>query len=208
MRKGGNDMSVYEFQIGDIVKVKGFNEKVEYFIVTDTADFTQEGATKPDIECEIGQIFPITSKFELFNLNQDRLELVAGKKTKENAMMIDFIIKERQVRLGEYGEPMFVTVVKHNLGEIEFEEGITMKVAEPSKKVAKPRFGERELKALMNDDTGEKRLKLYIERMDTHLELLHKAIQENNEENIELQKYQLEQVRQELMKLEYFGLKQ
>jgi hypothetical protein len=123
-------------------------------------------------------------------------------------MMIDFIIKERQVRLGEYGEPMFVTVVKHNLGEIEFEEGVTMKVAEPSKKVAKPRFGERELKALMNDDTGEKRLKLYIERMDTHLELLHKAIQENNEENIELQKYQLEQVRQELMKLEYFGLKQ
>jgi hypothetical protein len=201
-------MSVYEFQIGDIVKVKGFNEKVEYFIVTDTADFTQEGATKPDIECEIGQIFPITSKFDLFNLNQDRLELVAGKQTKENAMMIDFIIKERQVKLGEYGEPMFVTVIKHNLGQIEFEEGVTMKVAEPIRKNARPKFGERELKALMNDKTGEKTMEVYIERMDTHLELLHKAIQENDEEAIELQKYQLDQVRLKLMQLEYFGLKQ
>jgi hypothetical protein len=205
-------MSVYEFHIGDIVKVKGFNDKVEYFVVTDTADFTKEGATKPDIECEIGQIFPITRKFELFTLNQDRLEIVARRKTKENTMMIDFIIKERQVKLGEYGEPMFIQVVKHNLGEIEFEEGVTMKVAEPKRKsnlpaVAKPKFGEREIKALLNDDTTQKQMEVYIERLDLHLELLHQAMQDNDEETIELQKYQLEKVRQKLMELEYFGLK-
>lgn len=201
-------MSVYKFKIGDIVKVKGYTG-VDYFIVTDRADFTKVNATKPDIECEIGQVFPVMRDFETFSMNQDKLELVAGRETNENAMIVNFVIKERQMKLGEYGEPMFVSVIKHNLGLVTHEDGMVMRVAQPPKQHKKPkRKFEDRINEILADNTAEKKIEEYAKDMDVHLELLYKAIQEDDKKEIEIQKNQLLTIRQELMKLEYFSFKQ
>jgi hypothetical protein len=198
-------MSTYEFKIGDIVKVKGFNETMEYFIVTDTIDFTKKGADKPDIECEIGQIFPVTNNFEVFSLNQDRLEIVARKNMKENKMMIDFVIKERQNVLGDYNEPVFLQIIKNNLGQVATNyQPVVAPINKPA--IVKPKFGEREIKKILDDTKTQDEIDAYVEHMDIHLSLLHTAIENNDEDDINFQKTQLEKVRQRLMELEYFQL--
>lgn len=185
-------MSVYEFKIGDIVKFKKFDEVYDYFIVTDVIDFTKKGATTPDIECEVGQIMPITRHSEFFNPNQNELQIVARVGTKENAIMIDFVIKERAVR-GFDGELPFM----HHSSSTETS----------SKKIpSKDKFNKDKMEAMIKSNAGENKIEEYIEYMDKCLELLHQAIIDGDKEDIELQKSQLKKVRQELMELEYFSL--
>jgi hypothetical protein len=202
-----------EFKIGDIVKLKATQE-IAYFIVTDVADFTQEGAELPDIECEVGQIYPVTVSFELELLNQNHLEIVARHETKESRMMLDFLKKERE-KLGVFDKPIYIDIIDYNLGRVEFEEieltdGTKVSVVEPSKKnypmVISPKFGEREIKSILKDTHIEDAIDTYAERMDTHLDLLNIALQEGDTEEIEFQKSQLEKVRQKLMEFEYFKL--
>jgi hypothetical protein len=205
-------MPMQEFKTGDIVKVKGF-QQIEYYIVTDVVDFSKEGDEMPDIECEIGRIYPVSHNFSLDLVNQNKLEMVAKYDSKESKMMLDFLKKERE-KLGMFDKPVYMDIVEINLGLVEFEEvelkdGSKVSVVEPNgyPTVIRPKFGEREIKRLLSDTTTEEQMEIYAERMDTHLDLLHKALNDGDKEEVDFQKEQLEKVRQKLMELEYFGLK-
>lgn len=201
-----------DFGIGDIVKFKGYSD-VEYYIVTDIIDFTEEGDENPDIECELGQIFPVENNFSLDLINQDKLELLSKFNTKENDMMIDFLIKERE-KLGIFGKPIYMDIVENNLGilDLEEEDAPVKEAVKPEKSkniypsIAKPRFGEKEIKRILDDTKADEKTNTYSERMNVHLDLLNKAMNDGDEKEVEFQKAQLEKVRNKLMELEYFKM--
>jgi hypothetical protein len=200
-----------EFKIGDIVKLKS-TQDITYFIVTDVVDFSKEGDEQPNIECEVGQIYPVDKRFSLNLVNQENLEIVARYNTKESKMMLDFLKRERE-KLGMFDYPIYIDIVKHNLGQVEFEEielkdGTKASVVEPAKKnspiTIKPKFGEKEIKAILKDTQAQDEIDTYVEYMDAYLDLLNKALQNGDKKEIEFRKSQLEKVRQKLMELEYF----
>lgn len=178
--------------VGDIVSIWGAGEEEYYYIVVDVIDFTQEFDESPQVECEIKMIHPITKDPHSNYINQNDLVLVAKVGTKDYNLLIDYINQERK-RLGfHYGKIAFG---EFNIGETKLHN-------EP--KENKIRFGKKEIQAILNNDENDRKIKEYTEKLDEHLQLLSKAIEAGDKEEVELQKTKLEIIRVELEKLEYF----
>jgi hypothetical protein len=193
-----------DFQLGDIVRIKRFSDRV-YYMVTDVADFSVEGDEQPDIECELIRIFPVSAITHVEMLDQNELALVAGKEDKEHDIILNFIRKERSMR-GIHGEPDWETRIKLTNTPAYQEEVNGYKEVTPPVVVKK--VTANDIKRIVEDDTTDKQIEIYVERMDTHLTLLHIAIKNNQPQEIELQKSKLKEVRNKLMELEYFQMAQ
>lgn len=211
-----------KFELGDIVKV-GQSRTEEYFIVTDVADFTMDAEDSyPDIDYELYRIYPVSRGSVVQIESQDMLRIVAKNGVKEHKMMIDYIMKEREIK-GIFGEPDFSRrirltdtpayqeEVEKSLRKDEYKGELKEKLQAEIEinKVEEPqpaKFGEEDFDNLWNSDIGQKQVDDLLAKMDTHLDLLHKAKAKNNHKDVAFQKEQLEKVRQGLMELEYFQL--
>src|SRR5690606_15026489 len=95
-----------KFGVGDIVKERGCSDDI-YYVIIDTYDFTEEDSNNIDIDYEVMQIFPVDNDDYVTTFHQDSIEMVAKFETRENDSIVNFILRERQVKLNDYSEPMF-----------------------------------------------------------------------------------------------------
>lgn len=176
-----------EFKKGDIVKWKNI-VAVEYFVVEDVLDLSLEEDEQPYIEYEIAQIFPVKKDMKTDVVHPEHLELVAKEEDGTHYQnIIDFVKRERE-RKGWFDTPKKPPVKKP--------------------KEIKVKFGEKEIKKILSDTKADKQLDAYLGKMDMHLKLLHKAIEKDDMNAIDLHKQKLEEIRQKLMELEYFQMEE
>lgn len=189
-----------KFNVGDIVSMKMLQGEEHYYMVIGETDLTKKGDKKLDVDYDIVIIYPIENNPVIETMIHDELKLEAEYKSKEYELILQDVARKRE----HLGLPTFPKSINHVIGEdnVNKPKKLALPPATPKKK-----FGMKEINAIMRDNHGEKKIEVYKEKMDTHLELLHKAIEEGNEEQIKLQKGQLEKVRQTLMELEYFPFK-
>lgn len=112
---------------GDIVKQR-FAKSVEYFIVTDMADFSQNGDGS-EMVYEVMRIYPITLTSKIANFDEKQLELIGKGNEKQGRMMLDYVIKERLKR-GWRDEPDFLIAMSQNLKANKLNKAIPPKLDE------------------------------------------------------------------------------
>jgi hypothetical protein len=198
-------MSDKKFDVGDIVKYDGNDEA--YYIITDMMDFTEESDEQPDIDYELMSIFPIkpASDIEMVRHAECVLKRVAvygGKKYYD----IMESVEQQRVEMGHEGAPEYLVRLFDNLPLKAKNNGKSLQSKPKFKKVTTTVYDEKEIKRILADEEPSKKMNAFAEKMDLHLDLLHKAMEEGNSVEVDFQKDQLEKVRQTLMELEYFTL--
>ena len=220
-------------ELGDIVKLKDRygNDGLDgaYYIITDYADFTEESDEQPDVDCEMMQVYPALETPEIAIIHIEKIEIVCANGDAEYEIMLKHIAKDRE-RNGWYDEPEYFAYLKTN-GTPEYrkllneiiqggnatpllnkrswykQDGTRFKTNTSTKNNnVKQEYNEKDIAEILADETSQNQIEVYTERLDNHLDLLHKAILENDAGQIDLQKSKLEEVRRTLMELEYFTL--
>lgn len=185
-----------KFKLGDIVNLKLLGE-AHYYIITGFTDYTQEDDEQPDIDCDMILIYPISKLEVVETINQEELNLVAGFKSKDYNVLMDYISRERE-RMGIFIEPEYLRIVNHD------GKPVVNKTKKVERKMTN--FGEKDIQKMMNNNDAEIKIETFVGKMNDHLDLLSKAIEEENTDEINSQKEHLEEVRKTLMELEYFQL--
>lgn len=204
------------FKKGDIVKMKLLGD-AHYYMVTEILGQLVEDGEFISADYEIMLLFPISKTISIENMIHEELEEVAGYESRDYELIMDYIIKERN-RQGIFTFPKKIedialgvdntSIHKDKTKAEPTKQAIEPKEAKPSVKAKKveKKFGMNEIDAILKDTTLQDKMDLNVEKMDAHLELLSKAIKEDNLEEIESNKKALEEIRQTLMELEYFQL--
>lgn len=107
------------FDFGDIVKPKFGLGGVEYYIITDVNDFSQDNDGS-DMNYELMRIFPISKASKVDNLDDKRIEIIAKGDTKDARLILDFVMKKR-IEKGWRDTPDFETVLFHNMKLVKGE---------------------------------------------------------------------------------------
>jgi predicted GNAT family acetyltransferase len=191
--------------VGDIVSIHGYENDV--FVVADsTIDEHFEDYEDEEIEYEVHRIFPIYDDEALASIlvvvDEDISGCLARAGTQYAFDMYAHTIKKRQ-ELFIYREPEWLRMIGFSLKDFtnDIEDG---KISAPNRKPVK--FNKDAFTRMMSSEEAEDKIEIFTEKMDTHLTLLHKALQEENQKEIDFQKEQLGKVRDELMQLEYFKM--
>lgn len=100
------------FSYGDIVKPKFGSNGIEYYIVTDVADFSKKNDGS-DMCYEVMRIFPIAKVTKVISFDEKQIELQAKGKTKDSKLIIDFVMKKRAEK-GWTETPDFEAHIYHN----------------------------------------------------------------------------------------------
>ena len=190
-----------QFGLGDIVSLKLLGEK-HYYIVVDHVDYSQESDEQPNIKNGVMLIYPVIQIPKVEYVDEKELVHVAKFKSKDYVMLMQYIKKERE-RAGWFVQPEYLRIVGDDTIKYAKNGGVVKAVKPPENKA---KFGDTEIRRILNSNHTEIVMEEYVNRMNTHLDLLSLAIANGDENNIELQKEQLEKVRQKLMELEYFKL--
>lgn len=201
------------YNIGDIVKLKMLEGDNHYYMVTDFVDFSVKDGDNPlsiyevgkkkrlDVDYEIVLIHPVEDNPPIENTMHDELTRIATFKSREYDLIIDYMYKER-FKMGYSSVPQNI---KHVMGGMSAKP--TKKKTVKNPKVKSTKFGMAEINDILNDDSADEKIKEFIKEMDKHLDLLGKAMKDEGEEEIKVQKERLEEIRQTLMELEYFPFK-
>lgn len=193
------------FEIDDIVKFIWTDDGNYYFKIVDISDFSfidEHDDIIEDFEYKLERIYPITN-INIFEFGtHEELDIVAKNNSSEHKLIIEYIeeIKESYSKYSHEDKDKDKDNFKH------VTETKNDKNNKNNKKKKSIKFGEKEIKKILDNDKADILMEEYIGRMNTHLELLSKAISEDNLEKINFQKEQLKKVRDVLMELEYFGL--
>lgn len=190
-----------QFRLGDIVKSKVLGEE-HYHIVVDHVDYSQESDEQPNVKVGTMLIYPVIQNPKIEYMSENELLHVAKFKSKDYKLLMEYIKKERE-RFGLFVQPEYLRIVGDDTIKYANNDGTVKQVMPPEKKV---KFGNVEIRKILNNNHTEIVIEEYVGRMNIHLDLLSMAIANDDEKNTELQKQQLEKVRQKLMELEYFKL--
>ena len=197
-----------KFNIGDIVKLKLLGD-AHYYMITDSIDLTQKGEEEIDVDYDMVIIYPIIENPIIETMIHDELEVVAEFESRDYQLLLDYIMRERQI-LGysvlpqDVGRIVVGRATKRQ-EPIDYAKDINQ-VKKPIKKDKKVEFGLKEIDAIMKDEVGQNNINLQRERMDIHLDLLHKAMGNDDKKQIDFHKEKLAEIRLILMELEYFNL--
>src|SRR6185437_7721859 len=164
--------------------------EAHYYIITGFTDYTQEDDEQPDIDCDMILIYPISKLEVVETINQEELNLVARFKSKDYNVLMDYISRERE-RMGIFIEPEYLRIVNHD------GEPVVNKTKKVERKMTN--FGERDIQRMMDNNDAEIKIETFVGKMNDHLDLLSKAIEEENTDEINSQKEHLEEVRKTLM---------
>lgn len=204
-------MNNKRFNVGDIVRLKLLGD-AHYYIVTDFIDFSVD-EKDINVNYEIVLIYPVLENPKIENMIHKELVGVANFKSNDYKVLMDYIIRERIARgfkdipdniehviLGEVKKPKLTGGEKNELMPIN-------KYLKPTKPKAKPKkFGIKEINEILNDTKVDDRIEELIVEMDNVLDSLNESIKNKDDENIKIHKERLENIKRELMELEYFIL--
>ena len=193
-----------KFGVGDIVEnVSNNSDRTTLYMVTDVVCLSDAAPTT----YEIVQIYPILLNEMVGIVEESRLRLYAKLYSSGHLATLSEIRLERKKKgLPPDSESVEIALemAKINTQYEKQSENEKPKSKKSAKKKAK--FDANGIKRILSDDTAEKQVEEYKERLDQHLKLLFVAMTNNDEKEIEFQKSQLEKVRQALMELEYFQM--
>jgi hypothetical protein len=191
------------FELGDIVSLRLLGEK-HYYIIVDHVDYSQEGDEQPNIKHGTMLIYPVIQSPKVEYVDENELNHVADFKSRDYKMLMEYIKKERE-RAGWFVQPEYLRIVGDDTIKYATNGGVK-EVVKPVQKKKVVKYGETEIRKILNNNHTEIVTEEYVGRMNTHLDLLSLAIEKGDDDNIKLQMEQLEKVRAKLMELEYFKL--
>lgn len=204
-------MNNKRFNVGDIVRLKLLGD-AHYYIVTDFIDFSVD-EKDINVDYEIVLIYPVIENPKIENMIHKELVGVASFESKDYRVLMDYIIRERIARgfkdIPDNIEHVILSEVKKLklTGEEKNELIPINKSFRPAKPKAKPKkFGIKEINAILNDTKTDDRIEELIVEMDNVLDSLNESIKNKDDENIKLHKEKLENIKRELIELEYFTL--
>lgn len=212
-------MSDELFNVGDIVMFKNLGDS-HYYMITDSIDLSMD-ENDLDADYEIVLIYPIKENPEIENTIHDELTSVAKFNSIDYEILMEYIIRERRRRgMSDIPKNIEYIVRESRIGrKLDFQNmnSPTIKITpaknkippykyiEPVKQKHK-KFGAKKINEILNDTSAEARIEILKAEMDKILDVLSEAIEKKDEKNIELHKNKLEEIRKELMELEYFIL--
>mgnify|MGYP001362135614 CR=1 FL=1 len=191
-----------------------------YYMITDSIDLSID-ENDLDADYEIVLIYPIKENPEIEKTIHDELTSVAKFNSIDYEILMEYIIRERRSRgMSDIPKNIEYIVRESRIGKkLDFQNMNlpTIKIT-PTKiqihpyKYIKPvkqkykKFGAKEINEILNDTSTEARIEILKSEMDKILDALSEAMEKKDEKNIELHKNKLEEIRKELMELEYFTL--
>lgn len=190
-----------KYNVGDIVKLKMLQGDDHYYMVSRVFDhIKREGRRFKAINYDMILIYPIKDNVTKENMIHEELHLVAEFGSSDYKVLINYIGNERSLRKlrpisVEVEDIIFIA--KYNKYKKE---------GKANKETDEKLFSISKINEIMKDTTNEKQIELYVEKMNTHLDFLFEAINEDDEEKIEISKIKLKEIRKVLMELEYFPL--
>lgn len=191
-----------------------------YYMITDSIDLSMD-ENDLDADYEIVLIYPIKESPEIENTIHDELTSVAKFNSIDYEILMEYIIRERRSRgMSDIPKNIEYIVRESRIGKkLDFQNmnlptiKITpTKIQIPPYKYIEPvkqkykKFSAKEINEILNDTSTEARIEILKSEMDKILDALSEAMEKKDEKNIELHKNKLEEIRKELMELEYFTL--
>lgn len=176
------------FEVGDIVN---FRPDFDDYIIIEVSSFDTDENT--DTYYTITSLFPIDGKDITKTVNHKDLSLIIKNNSPNYESTLQDIFETKK----SMGYPV-PEHIKHILEKSKGKRHV--------KEVKKTRMNHNDIKKILEDISGEIKIEMLIHKMNENLDLLNKAIILGHEEKIQLHKNTLEEIRKELMELEYFTL--
>ena len=176
-------------EVGDIVNFR--HDFFNGYIIIEVSSFDTDENT--DTYYTITSLLPIDGKDITKTASHKDLSLIIKNNSPNYESILQDIFETRKSK----GYPV-PEHIKHILEKSKGKRHV--------KKVKKTRMNHNDIKKTLEDISGEIKIEMLIHRMNENLDLLNKAIILGHEEKIQLYKNTLEEIRKELMELEYFTL--
>jgi hypothetical protein len=218
------------FALGDLVKLKLLEQDEHCYYITAIED---DEDISYDKIVEMILLFPTAKHeeedYELEYVDEKELVLIAKHGTKDFNVIINAVKSNRHYMKLSNPLPEYVEETEKYLKSIADKEmrengyrlietdktlGEMFDMVDRSVYTDKTEMHNQNLmntdvdiyKDILMSNHGEEQMKEYLHRMDTHLGLLNKAINENDSKAIKFNKDSLKKVRAKLVELEYFIL--
>lgn len=176
-------------EVGDIVN---FRPDFADYMIIEVSNFDTDENT--NTYYTITSLLPIDGEDITKTVNYKDLSLLI----KNNSPVYENVLQDFFETRKSMGYPPVPEHIKHILEKSKGKRHV--------KKVKKTRINHNDIKEILEDTSGEIKIEILIHKMNENLDLLNKAIILGHEEKIQLHKNTLEEIRKELMELEYFTL--
>lgn len=200
-----------KYKKGDIVSFKLLAGEEHYYMIRDVMDWT-EGLDEDELDegdkvvsYDIVLLYPVSANPPIENMIHEELNLEADFKSRQYEFVMQLVTRSRS----RFGLPMVPKNLQHIVADMTIKPAGEVMFNDDKRLSPKPKKEniKMDLNAIFEDRTNEDMMAMFEEKMDSHLEFLHKALKDGDTEQAELQKKELERIRKELMSLEFFPLR-